>query len=125
MPCAESACSLRLRIAGLWPGSRGEDAANLFGHFRLALLLREGELLQEQALGLIEKTALAERQVLVELEAVHVAENFCDFDRRAALDHLGINAKAPAPGLHIHGDLACAHRRENARRFLLAHDATE
>ena len=44
---------------------------------------------------------------------------------RAALDHLGVDAKAPAPRLHVDGDLARAHRRQDVGRFLVAHDAAQ
>src|SRR5208283_1617854 len=91
---------LRSRSARGTAGRSTEDLADLLGHFGFRRALREGKLLEEQAARLVEQAPLAERKLLVELEAVHVAKHLGDLAGGPALDHLGVDAETSAPGLH-------------------------
>src|SRR5688572_17028813 len=87
------------------PGSRRENLLNFALHRGGGDLLRERQLLHEQAARLVQKAALAERQIFVELQAVHIAENLGDLGREAALQHLRVGAEPTIPGLDVHRDL--------------------
>src|SRR6266446_2312538 len=67
--------------------------------------LRQRQLLDEQVARGVEHLALAERQVLVELEQVEVAQHFRDLEHGARLDLLHVLAVAAVPGGGIDGDI--------------------
>src|SRR6267143_3345931 len=60
--------------------------------------LRERQLLDEEVARGIEHLPLAEREVLVELEQVEVAQHFRDLEHRAGLDLLHVLAIPAVPG---------------------------
>ena len=60
-------------------GSGAEHLVDLRLERGLGHRLGRGELLHQEALGLVEEAALAKGEVLVELEAVHVAKDLRDF----------------------------------------------
>src|SRR6267143_3274348 len=67
--------------------------------------LRERELLDEEVAGGVEHLPLAEREVLVELEQVEVAQHFRDLEHGARLDLLHVLAIPAVPGGRIDGDV--------------------
>src|SRR5947209_1556485 len=64
--------------------------------------LRQRQLLDEEVAGGVEHLPLAEREVLVELEQVEVAQHFRDLEHGARLDLLHVLAIAAVPGGGIH-----------------------
>src|SRR3954468_16580511 len=67
--------------------------------------LRERQLLDEEVAGGVEHLPLAEREVLVELEQVQVAEDLGDLEHGARLDLLHVLAIATVPGSRVDGDV--------------------
>src|SRR5712671_5522813 len=67
--------------------------------------LRERQLLDEEVARGIEHLPLAEREVLVELEQVEVAQHFRDLEHGAGLDLLHVLAIAAVPGGGIDRDI--------------------
>src|SRR6266568_4026759 len=67
--------------------------------------LRQRQLLDEQVARGVEHLALAEREVLVELEQVEVAQHFRDLEHGARLDLLHVLAVAPVPSSGIDRDI--------------------
>src|SRR6266446_7400495 len=67
--------------------------------------LRQRQLLDEQVARGVEHLALAERQVLVELEQVEVAQHFRDLEHGARLDLLHVLAVAAVPSGGIDRDI--------------------
>src|SRR4051812_49725526 len=75
-----------------------EDLLELFFDLHLGDVLGDRELLDDQVLGRVEHTALAERERLGLLEAIQVAEDLGYLEERAGLDLLHEPAIAAALG---------------------------
>src|ERR1700693_1706888 len=75
-----------------------EDGLQIALDVVLVDALGEGELLDEQVPGGVEHLALAEAQILVELEEVQVAQDLRDLEHGAGLDLLHVLAVAAVPG---------------------------
>src|SRR5205807_931543 len=67
--------------------------------------LRERQLLDEEVARGVEHLALAEREVLVELQEIQVAQHFGDLEHGACLDLLHVLAVAAVPGGGIDRDI--------------------
>src|SRR5690606_17830376 len=81
--------------------SGGEDLLDFPFDIGAVDLFCERQLLNQKPAGLVEQSPLPETEVLVELQSIHVAEHLGDLDREPALQHFGVGAEAPIPGLQI------------------------
>src|SRR3954462_6559109 len=86
-------------------GSAVEDRLEVPFDVVLVDALRQRQLLDQQVAGGVEHLALAEAQVLVELEQVQVAQHLGDLEDRARLDLLHVLAVAAVPSGRIHRDI--------------------
>src|SRR5579871_216456 len=93
--------------------SAGEDAIELLLDLHFLRLRRHGDLLDQQRARGVQHLALAERQLLVALETLQVAEHLGDLEHRARLDLLHVLAIAAVPGLTLDRDLAALEDLEH------------
>src|SRR5882724_6588265 len=91
----------------------GEDPIELLLDLHFLRLRRDGDLLDEQRARRVEHLALAERQLLVTLEPLQVAEDLGDLEDGARLDLLHVLAVATVPRLTLDRDLAALEDLED------------
>src|SRR3954462_2353125 len=86
-------------------GSAVEDRLEVPFDVVLVDALRQRQLLDQQVAGGVEHLALAEAQILVELEQVQVAQHLGDLEDGTRLDLLHVLAVAAVPGGGIHRNI--------------------
>src|SRR5439155_9596112 len=94
------------KLSGNW--SAVEDLLQVRLDLVLVHALRERQLLDEEVARGVEHLALAEREVLVELQEIEVAQHFRDLEHGAGLDLLHVLAVAAVPGGGIDRDVLLA-----------------
>src|SRR5262249_28913527 len=90
-----------------------EDRLDLRLYLLFGLIARDRDLLHDERAGRVEHTALAERELLVRLQAVQVAEHFGDVVNRARLDLVHEAAVAAVPRLVVECDRPLAEDVED------------
>src|SRR5215467_3526174 len=93
--------------------SAGEDAVQLLLDLDLFRLRRDGDLFDQKRARGVEHLALAERQLLVALESLQVAEDLGDLEDRTGLDLLHVLAIAAVPRLTFDRDLTALEDLEH------------
>src|SRR5215467_16158810 len=109
------------------PGSSGdaEDLPEVGLDLVLGALLGEAELLDQQRAGGVEHLPLAEREVLVALEQIEVAEHLGDLEHRAGLDLLHVLPVPAVPGGGIDRDVLLPEDGVDLPHVVLADDLPE
>src|SRR4051812_14039673 len=79
-------------------GSAVEDGLQVALDVVLVDALRQRQFLDQEIAGGVEHLALAEAQVLVELQQIEVAQDLGDLEHRAGLDLLHVLAVPAVPG---------------------------
>src|SRR3954463_8894433 len=98
---------------------REENSFDLVFDFFFGLLAGDRDLFDDQRARGVEHAALAERQLLVRLQAIQIAQHLCHVVDRARLDLVHETAVAAVPGLGIETDRALLQDVENLADFLL------
>src|SRR5436190_2497120 len=106
-------------------GLSREDAIQLLFDLHFLRLRRDRDLLDQQRARRVQHLALAERQFLVTLEPLQIAQHLGDLEDRAGLDLLHVLAVAAVPGLALDRDLAALQNREHLVHLVGANELTQ
>src|SRR5438105_15318317 len=104
----KSCCSLLSVLKSLKGKLAVEDGLQVGLDVVFVDALGQRQLLDEEITRCVKHLALAEAQILVELEQVEIPKDFSDFEDRAGLDLLHVLAVPAVPSSGIHGDILLA-----------------